>query len=137
MPNDITAAMRVAESGLAAQSFRMRVIAENLANQDSVATQPGGDPYRRRTATIRAEFDRVLGATVAQADRVVPDASAFGRRYEPGHPAADARGYILTPNVTGLIETADMRAAQRSYEANLSTIEATRSMTSRTLDLLR
>lgn len=137
MSSDLISAMRVAQSGLSAQSFRMRVIAENIANQNSVAAAPGGDPYRRRMPTIRAEFSKELGAAVARADRVTTDSSAFGRRYEPGNPAADTKGYVLTPNVSGLVETADMRAAQRSYEANLSTIEATRSMMNRTLDLLK
>ena len=124
-------------SGLRAQSLRMRVIAENLANSDSVARTAGGDPYRRKVATFRAHVDRASGATQVAVRSIVGDRSAFGRVYEPGNPAADANGYVLRPNVNGLIEAADMKAAQRSYEANLNAIEAARGMAARTVDLLR
>jgi flagellar basal-body rod protein FlgC len=127
----------VSASGLRAQSLRMRVIAENLANSDSVATTPGGDPYRRRVATFKSEVDRATGATHVSVKSIEGDKSQFQRVYEPGNPAADARGYVQRPNVNSLIETADMKAAQRSYEANLNAIESARSMTMRTIDLLK
>lgn len=117
--------------------MRMRVIAENIANQDSVAETPGGSPYQRRIVSFKAEVDRASGAMDVAVSRVTTDKSAFGREYKPGHPAADARGYVLTPNVSSLVEKADMDAALRSYEANVSAIEAARNMTSKTLDLLR
>lgn len=126
--NDIT---RIAASGLRAQSLRMRVVAENLANSDSVAATPGGTPYRRKLVVFRPTDDGVAVGGVGT------DRSAFPRIYQPGHPAADARGYVLEPNVNGLVEAADMRAAQRSYEANLTSIEAARSLAARTLDLLK
>lgn len=134
---DIKDAISVSASGLRAQSLRMRIIAENIANQDSVAQTPGGDPYRRRVVSFKAEVDRASGAMDVAVSRITADSSAFGREYKPGHPAADARGYVLTPNVSSLIEKADMDAALRSYEANVSAIEAARNMTSKTLDLLR
>ena len=115
----------------------MRVIAENLANADSIATTPDGDPYRRRVATFAAEVDRATGATQVAVKSIDADKSAFGRVYQPGNPAADAKGYVESPNVDALIETADMKAAQRSYEANLNAIEAARGMTMRTVDLLK
>ena len=127
----------VSASGLRAQSLRMRIIAENLANQSSVATTPGGAPYRRRIPTFKAEVDRASGATTVKVGSVATDKSEFQRVYQPGNPAADARGYVLTPNVNGLVEMADMKAAQRSYEANLNAIEAARGMTMRTIDLLK
>lgn len=127
----------VSASGLRAQSLRMRVIAENLANSDSVATTPGGDPYRRRVATFKSEVDRVTGATSVAVKSIEGDKSQFQRVYEPGNPAADARGYVQRPNVNSLIETADMKSAQRSYEANLNAIESARGMTMRTIDLLK
>lgn len=127
----------VSASGLRAQSLRMRIIAENLANQSSVATTPGGAPYRRRIPTFKAEVDRASGATTVKVGGVATDKSEFQRVYQPGNPAADARGYVLTPNVNGLVEMADMKAAQRSYEANLNAIEAARGMTMRTIDLLK
>ncbi|WP_029623563.1 flagellar basal body rod protein FlgC [Sphingomonas sp. PAMC 26617] len=127
----------VSASGLRAQSLRMRIIAENLANQNSVATTPGGAPYRRRIPTFKAEVDRASGATTVKVGGVATDKSDFQRVYQPGNPAADTRGYVLTPNVNGLVEMADMKAAQRSYEANLNAIEAARGMTMRTIDLLK
>lgn len=134
---DLKDAISVSASGLRAQSLRMRVIAENIANQDSVSQTPGGDPYRRRIVSFKAEMDRANGAMEVKVGRVMADKSAFGREYKPGHPAADAKGYVATPNVSGLVEKADMDAALRSYEANVSAIEAARTMTTKTIDLLR
>ena len=127
----------VSASGLRAQSVRMRIIAENLANKDSVAATPGADPYRRKTVSFGSEVDRELGASIVAANRVSVDHSAFGRSYQPGHPAADKDGYVATSNVNSLVEMTDMTEAQRSYEANLSAIEAAKSLTMRTIDLLR
>lgn len=137
LTSDLKSSIGVSASGLRAQSLRMRVIAENLANADSVSRTPGGDPYRRRVATFRAELDRATGATNVNVDAITTDKSAFNRTYQPGNPAADAQGYVLKPNVNSLIETADMKAAQRSYEANLNAIESARNMTMRTIDLLK
>jgi flagellar basal-body rod protein FlgC len=134
---DLKASLGVSASGLRAQSLRMRVIAENLANQDSVANTAGGDPYRRRVASFSAEVDRATGATGVKVKSIEKDRSDFTRVYQPGHPAADGEGYVLKPNVNSLVETADMKAAQRSYEANLNAIEAAKSLTMRTIDLLK
>ena len=134
---DLKASLGISASGLRAQSLRMRVIAENLANQDSVANTPGGDPYRRRVASFSAEVDRASGGTGVKIKSVDTDKSDFTRVYQPGHPAADKDGYLLKPNVNGLVESADMKAAQRSYEANLNAIEAAKSLTMRTIDLLK
>ena len=134
---DLKSSVQVSASGLRAQSLRMRVIAENLANQDSTAATAGGDPYRRRIATFRAEVDRGSGALGVKVANITADKSSFNRVYQPGSPAADAKGYVLTPNVNGLVESADMKAAQRSYEANLNAIEAAKSLTMRTIDLLK
>ncbi len=134
---DFLKSIAVAASGLRAQTGRMRVIAENIANADSTAQRPGGDPYRRRIPTFRAEIDRALGASVVSMGRVQVDPSDFRTKYEPGHPMADANGYVKYPNVNSLVETTDMREAQRSYEANLNVITATRRMLQRTIDILR
>ncbi|MEO1199281.1 MAG: flagellar basal body rod protein FlgC [Pseudomonadota bacterium] len=134
---DILKSIMVAASGLRAQSSRMRIIAENIANADSVASQPGGDPYRRKVPTFRATFDRELGAQVVRTGPVLRDQSDFGQRYEPGHPAANEQGYIQTPNVNSMVESMDMREAQRTYQANLNVINTTRQMVLRTLDILR
>lgn len=134
---DLESSIGVSASGLRAQSLRMRVIAENLANSDSVSTEAGGDPYRRRVATFKTEIDRATGATRVAVKSIEGDQSEFKRIYQPGNPAANAAGYVLRPNVNSLIEKADMKAAQRSYEANLNAIESARGMTMRTIDLLK
>jgi flagellar basal-body rod protein FlgC len=134
---DFLKTISVAASGLKAQSGRMRVIAENIANADSTGASPGADPYRRKVPTFQRRFDRELEASVVDLGRVRPDATPFKTRLEPGHPAADARGEVKLPNVNTLVETMDMREAQRSYEANLNLITATRRMIARTLDILR
>ena len=134
---DFLKTISVAASGLRAQAGRMRVIAENIANADSTGDRPGADPYRRKVATFKPRFDRELQASVVDLGRVRPDGSAFRTRNEPGHPAANARGEVKLPNVNTLVETMDMREAQRSYEANLNLITATPRMIARTLDILR
>ena len=128
-------AMMVASSGMRAQQARMRIIAENLANSGSTSRTPGGDPYRRQEPIF--EPVRVAGAKGVRMSRVEPDQSEFRQEYDPGHPSADAKGYVKLPNVDSLVEALDMRAAQRAYEANLNVIETSRAMESRTLDLLK
>ena len=134
---DFLKSMAIAASGLRAQSGRMRVIAENIANAESTAQRPGTNPYRRRIPTFRSEIDRALDAQTIAMGKVRTDPSDFRTKYEPGHPAADANGYVKYPNVNSLVEMTDMREAQRSYEANLNVIGATRRMIQRTIDLLR
>jgi flagellar basal-body rod protein FlgC len=134
---DFLKSMQIAASGLRAQAGRMRVISENIANADSTAQQPGGDPYRRKIPTFQAEVDRTLDAKMVSLGRVRPDRSDFKLKYEPSHPAADQAGYVKYPNVNSVVEMTDMREAQRSYEANLNVIGATRRMIQRTLELLR
>lgn len=129
--------LHIAAAGLRAQASRMRVIAENVANADSTGQTAADDPYRRQIPVFDAVMDRELGARVVRMNDVRPDQSEFRSVYEPGHPAADAEGYVKYPNVSSLIELMDMRDAQRSYEANLTMVEGTRRMLERTLDLLR
>jgi flagellar basal-body rod protein FlgC len=133
--NNAAATMSVAASALKAQQARMRVIAENLANADSTARTPGGDPYRRQIPVFAAT--QVDGGDGVRMSKVENDPTAFKTAYEPGHPGADANGYVKLPNVDGLIEAMDMRQAQRAYEANLNVIETSRAMQMRTLDLLK
>lgn len=134
---DLFNTLQVAAAGLRAQAGRMRVISENLANANSTAQVKGQEPYRRKIATFVQEFDREIGATLVKNGRIAKDQTDFGKKYAPGHPAADNKGYILTPNVNTLIETVDMREAQRTYEANLNVISSTRRILSTTLDILR
>lgn len=133
---DFSKSMAVIASGMRAQSERMKIIAENLANANSTSATPGGDPYRRKIATVKSEFDRELGANLVAAGKALPDQSDFRNRYDPGNPNADAKGYVKLPNVDSLVEIMDMREAQRSYEADLTAMDATKAMMSRTIDLL-
>lgn len=134
---DVVKSIWVAASGLRAQSGRMRIIAENLANAESTAKTAGGDPYRRRMPTFASRLDRELGAQTVALGRVDTDKSDFTIKSEPGHPAADANGNVKYPNVNSLIETMDMREAQRSYEANLNVITVSRRMLQKTIDILK
>lgn len=134
---DFTKSLDIAASGMRAQGGRMRIISENIANADSTSTRANGDPYRRRIPTFRSEMDRALDAKVVTLGRVAPDTSDFKLKYEPNHPAANPAGYVKYPNVNTLVEMTDMKEAQRSYEANLNVISATRRMIARTLDLLK
>ena len=133
---DFLKSMAIAASGLRAQAGRMRIISENIANADSTAPTPGGNPYRRKITTFRSEMDRALDANVVALGPVRTDQSSFQQKLEPGNPAADANGYVRYPNVNPMIEMTDMRDAQRSYEANLNVITATRRMIQRTLAIL-
>ncbi len=132
---DFFQSISLAAQGLKAQASRMRIIAENMANADSTPAKAGDMPYRRKIIT----FQRTLedGMAGVKIGRTARDTSAFPTRYEPGHPAADARGFVQKANVDSLIESMDMREAQRSYEANVSVIGATRRMIARTLDILK
>ena len=135
--NDFVRSMGIATSALRAQSGRMRVISENIANADSTASTAAGDPYRRKVPTFSSALDRALDAKVVTLGKIRTDQSAFHSKYEPSNPAADATGYVKYPNVNPTIEMTDMREAQRSYEANLNIISATRRMIQRTLDILK
>ncbi|MGE5478225.1 MAG: flagellar basal body rod protein FlgC [Bacteroidales bacterium] len=124
-------------SGMKAQTERLRVISENLANVDSTAQTPDGTPYRRKVVSFKSELDKATGASKVKVDKVRPDQSEFQRRYDPKHPAADKDGYVLTPNVNPLIEMMDMREAQRSYEANLAVVSSSKQLLSRTVEMLK
>lgn len=129
--------MAVASSALKANQARMRVIAENLANASSTAKTAGGDPYRRQVPVLEPDSKVAPGADGVKIAAIRDDMRAFKTVYDPGHPAADAKGYVKMPNVDSLVEALDMREAQRAYEANLNVIETARAMESRTLDVLR
>ena len=134
---DFLRTMAIAASGLKAQAGRMRVISENIANADSTPARAGADPYRRKVMSFTSEFDREIAARTVGIGRVRPDTSEFRMKYEPGHPAADQNGNVKYPNVNSLVEMTDMREAQRSYEANVNLITATRRMIQRTIDILK
>jgi flagellar basal-body rod protein FlgC len=133
---DFSKSMAVAASGMRAQTDRMKTIAENIANASSTSPIKGADPYRRKIATIKPDFDRELDATLVAAGKPIPDKSDFRSQYDPGNPNADKQGYVKLPNVDSLVEIMDMREAQRSYEADLSVMESTKEMLAKTVGLL-
>lgn len=135
--DDLLRTLRISTAGMKAQGTRLRVISENVANADSLPTSPGGLPYRRKVVTFRNELDRNIGVEKVTVDRIRTDKSDFQRKYDPSHPAADAQGYVLAPNVNSLMEMMDMREAQRSYESNLSVIKASKTMLNDTISLMR
>ena len=134
---DISKSLDISASGMNAQSMRLRVIAENLANIDTTGSTPGADPYRRKTITFGETVDRQSGTPEVSVKEIGQDMSAFTTRYDPSHPAADATGYVKTPNVSSFVEMMDMREAERSYSANLNVLQTTRSMMTRAIDLLK
>jgi flagellar basal-body rod protein FlgC len=134
---DMTTALNISASAMHAQTMRLRVIAENLANQDTTGSSPGGEPYRRKTITFGEALAHGAPSGQVKVRRIGHDSSEFPMRYDPGHPAADANGYVRTPNVNPMIEVMDMREAQRSYSANVSVMQISRSMISQTIDMLK
>ena len=134
---DMNRTLELSARGMTAQSARLNVIAQNMANSGTTGSAPGADPYRRKTVVFENVLDKSLDAAAVRVKRIAPDSSAFPRRFDPAHPAADAAGYVKTPNVSSFVEIMDMKEAQRSYSANLNVMEATRGMMTRTVDLLR
>ena len=128
---------KIAASGLQAQSMRMRVVSENMANAESTGKTPGANPYTRKTISFSTELDDRLGINLVEFDRIGFDARPYQIKYDPGHAAADANGYVKTPNVNMLVEIADMRETARSYEANLQVMKQARELISMTIDMLR
>jgi flagellar basal-body rod protein FlgC len=137
MADPLQVTLKVAASGLHAQSRRLTVVSQNLANAEATGTTPGSDPYRRQMIAFDSTFDDALGASLVRVDGVDLDRAPFRVEHNPGHPAADASGYVKLPNVNMLVEMADMREANRSYLANLQVIKQAREMISMTIDLLR
>lgn len=133
---DLVKSMKISAAGMKSQGTRLRVISENLANTESYAQTPGGNPYQRKKVQFRNELDRTLGANTVRVHRILPDRSEFETKYDPTHPAADKDGYIKVPNVKPLVELMDMRESERSYQANLNVLEVSKRMLQRTIDML-
>ncbi|RVV96889.1 flagellar basal body rod protein FlgC [Mesobaculum littorinae] len=127
----------IAASGMRAQGERLKVVSENVANANSMSTEPGGDPYRRKTISFAEAVDRASGSSMVAVAAVSRDMSEFELSYDPAHPAADEQGFIKMTNVNPLLEMANMREASRSYEANMNMFEAGRDMRNRMIDLLK
>ncbi len=134
---DLTTALSISARGMDAQTSRLRVIAENLANQDTTGSAPGVAPYRRKTVTFEQRLDPALGAATVAVKKVGADQSQFPTKYDPSNPSADAKGYVRTPNVNSFVEIMDMREAQRSYSANLNVMQVSRGMLTRAIEMLK
>jgi flagellar basal-body rod protein FlgC len=137
MSDFLISSIKTSASGLEAQSLRLRMVAENLANAQSTGSTPGSDPYRRKQVTFGSEMDLLTGAALVKVKKVQGDPKPFQLEYDPGNPASNASGYVKLPNVNMIVEMADMREASRSYESNLQAIKQAKEMISMTIDLLR
>ncbi len=133
---DLKKSLHISNAGMKAQAKRLRVLSENLANASSLPTKKGEEPYRRKMVTFKNELDRELGAPKVKVEKIVEDKSDFIKKLDPTHPAADADGYVLAPNVNPIIEMMDIQEAQRSYEANLSALENSRQMMRQTISII-
>ena len=134
---ELSKALSISARGMDAQGTRLRVIAENLANQDTTGSTPGADPYRRKTVTFENRLDRSLEVETVRVKQIGQDQTELPLKYDPSHPAANAEGYVRVPNVNSFVEVMDMREAQRSYNANLAVLQTTRGMLSRTIGMLK
>jgi len=135
--DDLNKVIEIAVSGMKAQAERLRVVSENLANADSLPTAPDQQPYRRKIMTFRNVLDKDIGADTVKVAKINTDRSPFNKVYQPNHPAADASGYVLSPNVNSLVELMDMREAERSYQANMDVVTTSRTMLANTVNLLK
>ncbi|PPQ34346.1 flagellar basal body rod protein FlgC [Rhodopila globiformis] len=137
MAGDLNTTLEISASGMDAQTARLRVIAQNIANQNSTGASPGADPYRRKTITFESALDRAAGVDTVRVKSIGVDTSDLPLRYDPSNPAANAQGYVKLPNVNTFIEVMDMREAEHAYSANLAVMQATRSMLNQTIGLLK
>jgi flagellar basal-body rod protein FlgC len=135
--DDMIKTMRISTAGMQVQGARLRVISENIANADSLPQDVNGKPYRRKIITFQNSLNRAMGLDTVKVHSIKADQSEFGKKFDPNHPAADEDGYVLTPNVNSLVEMSDMREAQRSYEANLQLIKASKAMLNGAIEILR
>lgn len=134
---DLVKSLKISASGMDVQSVRLRVLAENIANADSLPGEPGSQPYRRKVISFQNALDRAIGVETVKVRKIGEAKGEFQRRYDPNHPAADKDGFVLAPNVNALIEMMDFREAQQSYQANLSVLEVSKRMIVNTIDILR
>jgi flagellar basal-body rod protein FlgC len=137
MLDPLSSALRISAAGLEAQSQRLRVVTENLANAQSTGKTPGADPYTRKVVTFESELDETTGADLVKVGSIERHRSPYRLEHNPGHPAADQNGYVKMPNVDVIAEVADMQEANRSYEANLQVIKQARDMITMTIDMMR
>jgi len=148
MANDLLSSMHISAAGMSAQRTRMDIVAENIANADSTRTKDGG-PYRRRQVVFQAispqqKFSNIFNSAFqsntqqsVKAAYIAQDQKPFREVYDPSHPDANAKGLVKMPNVNPVEEMVDMNSASRSFEANVTTLEASKRMFLKSLELLR
>ncbi len=134
---DLSKALQISSKGMEVQTTRLRIIAENLANQDTTGSTPGANPFRRKVITFENRLNDALGTETVKVKSISTDKTEFPLRFDPSNPAADPKGYVKTPNINSFTEVMDMREAQRSYSANLNVLDVTRTMLTRTIELLK
>jgi len=137
MAGDLNQTLHVSATGMDAQTARLRVIAQNIANQDSTGSSPGSDPYRRQTIAFESVMNQAEGVQTVQVKNIGTDKSDLPLRYDPANPAANRQGYVKLPNVNSFVEVMDMKEAERTYSANLAVMQATRGMLNKTIELLK
>ena len=134
---DLMDAIHVSSGGMAAQSLRMKVASENIANEDSMVTESGG-PYRRQLVSFETVLNRNTGLNEVRVKNVSPDMKTpLDVEYAPHHELADEKGYIYKPNVSSQIERMDIKDAARAYEANMAAIESAKQMMIRSIEMLQ
>ncbi|MDQ6972237.1 MAG: flagellar basal body rod protein FlgC [Mariprofundaceae bacterium] len=148
MSDTLFSAMNTSAAGMSAQRSRMDIVASNIANAESTRTESGG-PYRRRqvvfqTTDPKKEFNHIFesefqgsGPKTVKVSSIIEDQRPFREIYNPSHPDADSRGMVKMPNVNSVEEMVDMQSASRSFEANVTTMEAAKRMFQKSLELLR
>lgn len=135
--DNLVSSIRASGSGLATQSARIRVVSENIANANSTSRTAGGDPYQRKTISFMEALEKETGANIVIVNDISRDKTDYPIEFDPANPAADENGNVKLPNVNAIIEMADMREANRSYEANIQVIKQARDLISMTIDLMR
>lgn len=137
MPTDFFAAMEVSASGLSAERTRMNIAASNLANAQTTQTATGG-PYQRKDVVMRSfSIDPAAQINGVEVAEITQDAAPPRLEYDPGHPQADAKGYVAYPNINPVEEMVDMITASRAYEAGITSMQTAVSMAERALGIGR
>ncbi len=137
LEDSLMKALEISAYGNKFQAQRLKIIAENLANEDSISTEPGGDPYQRKVIFAKNIYDPKLKARVLKIKKYDVDKTPYKIKYDPYNPAANTEGYVKLPNVEKIIEKADAMESQRSYEANLSIMQSSTQMIEKTIEAMR
>ncbi|MBP6985745.1 MAG: flagellar basal body rod protein FlgC [Alphaproteobacteria bacterium] len=135
--DNLKEAQAIALQGIKNQNYRFKIITENMTNSDSVSMVPGGDPYRRQQVAFQPKVDARAGVTTLQVQGLIPDQTEFPKEYNPGHPGADADGFVKKPNVDRVVETVDMINVQNIQKALNNVHRETTTVRRMNIDLMR